>query len=483
MPMSSSLDWVVPFVLVRISSLFKLLHGFRAYAAVFYFMHLIPNIYFKIGKRNYGRFIIPLIFIFIFFFHHNSAFSQDSVSVKKDSTSIEVCEQRDLPDLISKWRGKTKEKKDKTGSLLLVPVIGSNPATGFSFGVAGQYAFRGKGEHSLYSSINGSATYTTKNQFMFQVKNNIFLKNDKMFLSGDWRIFIFSQATYGLGTNSPEGGALDYQFGLNGWESSDDSLAQPMKFNHYRFHQTVSWMVKKSIYIGFGYHLDVMNHIIDEKLDTVNQPLYTSHYLYSRKYDFNIQEYLISGLSFNAAIDTRDNLVNPYKGYYANFNWRLNPEFLGTRHTANLLSVEWRSYHGLSKRNPRHLLAFWLMGNYSENGRLPYLILPALGYDQRGRAGRGYTQGRYRGTNMMYGETEYRFPISPCGGILGGVLFANVTSTTNPVSKEKLFTYFAPGYGFGLRMMVDKRSRTNLQIDFGFGKNSSGVYFGAAETF
>jgi len=83
----------------------------------------------------------------------------------------------------------------------------------------------------------------------------------------------------------------------------------------------------------------------------------------------------------------------------------------------------------------------------------------------------------------MYGEGEYRFPISPCGGIFGGVLFANVTTASNPVDKEKLFTYYAPGYGFGLRMMVDKRSRTNLQIDFGFGKKSSGVYFGAAETF
>ena len=84
---------------------------------------------------------------------------------------------------------------------------------------------------------------------------------------------------------------------------------------------------------------------------------------------------------------------------------------------------------------------------------------------------------------MVYAETEYRFPISPCGGILGGVLFANFTSTSNPYTNEKLLDYVAPGYGFGFRIMVDKKSRTNLQIDFGFGKKSSGVYFGASETF
>ena len=225
-----------------------------------------------------------------------------------------------------------------------------------------------------------------------------------------------------------------------------------------------------------------MNNIVDEKLDTL-RPLYTSHYLYSKKFDFNIEKYIISGLSFNASYDSRDNLVNPYKGIYANFNWRLNPEILGSKYNANLVSLEWRSYHGLSARNPRHLLAFWAMGNFSKYGKLPYLILPALGYDQRGRAGRGYTQGRFRGTNMVYTEAEYRFPLSSCGGILGGVLFANVTSTTNPNLNEKLFTYLAPGYGFGLRMMVDKKSRTNLQIDVGFGKKSGGIFFGAAETF
>ena len=84
---------------------------------------------------------------------------------------------------------------------------------------------------------------------------------------------------------------------------------------------------------------------------------------------------------------------------------------------------------------------------------------------------------------MVYAETEYRFSISPCGGILGGVLFANFTSTSNPYTNEKLLDYVAPGYGFGFRIMVDKKSRTNLQIDFGFGQRSSGVYFGASETF
>src|SRR6187431_2818518 len=124
----------------------------------------------------------------------------------QDTVALKTCEQKDIKDVINSWRKNPKPPKPpKSGSLLLIPTITSNPATGLSFGVGGQYAFSGKKPGSLYSSINGSVNYTTKNQFMFSVKNNIFLKNDKVFLSGDWRIFLFSQATYGLGTNSPEG--------------------------------------------------------------------------------------------------------------------------------------------------------------------------------------------------------------------------------------------------------------------------------------
>ena len=35
----------------------------------------------------------------------------------------------------------------------------------------------------------------------------------------------------------------------------------------------------------------------------------------------------------------------------------------------------------------------------------------------------------------------------------------------------------------GLRIMVDKRSRTNLAVDVGFGQKSFGFYLAASEAF
>src|SRR4030095_4035707 len=102
---------------------------------------------------------------------------------------------------------------------------------------------------------------------------------------------------------------------------------------------------------------------------------------------------------------------------------------------------------------------FWVLGNFAPEGEFPYLILPATAYDQRSRSARGYTQGRFRGNNLIYGEAEYRFPISSCGGLWGGVLFMNATPASNPQQSLILFDAVRPGYGVGLRLMVDKKTR------------------------
>lgn len=406
--------------------------------------------------------------------------AQDSVSTSIDS----ACVQKDLSDVLRAALHKPpKIKSEGTGSLLLIPVIGSNPATGFVLGIGGQYAFKVP-QSTRYSALSGSAQVTTKEQIMFLLKNNVYTKSDRIFFSGDWRFLIFSQSTYGLGTNAPTGGILDYQYNLGGIETSSDSLIQPMKFDFARLHQLMSFKVREGIYLGFGYNLDAYFKIKDEKLRlNPGDSLITSHYAYSRYYGFDSDKYSSSAINLNLIFDTRDNMINPYKGYFAMLSWRGAMKFLGSDKSGNFYQVEWRSFHGLSKRNPRHLMSFWFMGNFSPEGEFPYLILPATAYDQRSRSARGYTQGRYRGNNYVYGEAEYRFPISSCGGIWGGVLFVNATTVSSPQQSLKLFQSVKPGYGMGLRLMVDKGSRTNLAIDIGFGDKSSGFYLAASETF
>jgi len=427
------------------------------------------------------RFIRLLILLCFFTLNILSTNAQDSLAHTSDST----CVQFDLADVLRNALHKPqKQQKEESGSLLLLPIIGSNPATGFMMGVGGQYAFKMPGNNTLYSLLSGSAQFTTKKQTLFLLKNSVYSKNNKIYLTGDWRFLIYSQSTYGLGTNAPEGGILNYQYNLGGLETSTDSLVQPMKFNFLRIYQSASFNLKKGLYAGIGYNLDTYFKIEDEKLRLEpDDSVITSHYAYSKYYGFDTKKYLSSSFNLNLIYDTRDNMINPYKGVFAMISWRGSPKFMGNEKTGNFINVEWRSFHPLSKKNPRHLMAFWMLGNFSPEGEFPYLILPATAYDQRGRSGRGYTQGRYRGNHLVYGEAEYRFPLSSCGGIWGGVLFVNGTTASNPVQSLHLFESIKPGYGLGLRVMVDKKSRTNLAIDFGFGDKSSGFYLAASETF
>ena len=85
------------------------------------------------------------------------------------------CVQKDLPQLLRDALNKPpKPENSSSGSLILVPIIGSNPATGFMYGVGGQYAFKTHGDSTLYSLLSGSVQFTTKNQYLFLLKNNVY---------------------------------------------------------------------------------------------------------------------------------------------------------------------------------------------------------------------------------------------------------------------------------------------------------------------
>jgi len=395
------------------------------------------------------------------------------------------CEQKAIGDLFRKKNNKPKPPK-KTSTLVL-PNISSNPTNGFILGVGGAIGwYMGSKETTKVSSAPFTMAITSKQQFISFVKPNIYTRDNGYFLQGDYRYYVYSQPTYGLGTNAPDTTAVPSHISWMGEGFGSDSAFFPMKFKYVKLHQIVNRRIVGELYAGIGYHMDYYYSIKDEKYrpSTDSTPEYeTPHHYYSVLNDFSMKDYMVSGISLNVIYDTRDNQINPFKGIYANINYRINPTFLGSDQNSSSLWMEFRTYVGLSKKTERHLIGFWVFGNFELTGKLPYLTLPALGEDQRSRSGRGYTNGRYRGDKLIYGEVEWRFPISPCSKILGGVVFVNAVTASNPNSNVKLFQYIRPAIGFGIRVMVNKYFRTNINLDFAIGKNAKGFYFSGQETF
>jgi len=125
----------------------------------------------------------------------------------------------------------------------------------------------------------------------------------------------------------------------------------------------------------------------------------------------------------------------------------------------------------------------WAYGDLGGGGTAPYFDLPYLGVGSSGRSGRGYTEGRYRGQQLVYGEVEYRATLTR-NGLLGAVAFLNTTTVSDDQTGEKLFDGFAAGGGIGFRLSFSKRSRTNMCVDYAWGRHGArGLYIALQEAF
>lgn len=373
----------------------------------------------------------------------------------------------------------TKEDTLKIGipksksKLIAFPTIGYQPANGFTLGFISQFSFKIKPENRI-SLLSGGASYSSQKQVLTYLKNNMYINNDRFFFSGDFRYYIFSQSNYGLGTDIIPWGAKFKDFNYS-------TIEQPMNYNYFKFHETVSYNIFPSFFIGAGIHFDSYTNINDKLLDVANEK-YTHHYNYSIKHGFSDKNYAVNGVSFNLIYDTRDNLINTNTGLYLNMNYRYNPQTDLNKCRSTTLLLETRYFIPISKINKQHVIGFWAYGQFLTSGRLPYLNQPAIGWDQNSRSGKGYTQGLFRGTNLMYFESEYRFPITK-NQMISGTVFVNATTASDVDKNLRLFESIQPAVGVGLRILLDKNTLTNFILNFGLGRDSQTFYFNDGEGF
>lgn len=397
--------------------------------------------------------------------------------------------QKDIIDVLFPKKRAAKETSGETdtlekGKLYLapLPIIGYAPANGIvvGAGISGSKLV-GNSKTTHVSSGLLNATVTSKEQVNINLRTNIYLPDDKWILMGDWRLLLFAQPTYGLGVNFKDPSS----FNIGGLEIEKSPNEQPMRFDYVRLYETAYRRIFKSFYAGIGINVDYHYHVKDEDLDTSLPDLkLTSHFLYSTQKGFDLERYAVTGISLNLLYDSRDNAVNAQKGHYAQLTVKANPAIFNISQASSIIYYEYRTYIPLSRLKYRKkTLAFWTWGQLLFGGKMPYLALPSITWDMYNRSGRGYIQGRIRGENFWYGETEYRFPITR-SGLLGGVAFVNVTTASNLSLNQPLFYAVAPGYGGGLRIKFSRKTNTNICVDYGRGLNgSNGIYFNLQEAF
>lgn len=367
-------------------------------------------------------------------------------------------------DLIDVFRSLEKNKKPRVDSLAetvgklhfsMVPALGYTLTTGWAGILAGNVGFYTYNPKTTnLSSISTSIVYSQFNQLTVPLLMNLWSNNNSFNYVIDWRYYKYPQNTYGLG-------------GHSSLENAD-----LIDYSQIRLHQSVLKKIVTNLYGGFGYFLDYHWNI--KELGQADSAISDA-----RRYGLTPKS-VSSGLVANLLYDNRKNSINPDGGFYANVLYRPNFKFLGSDRNWQSLTIDIRKYFKFPAGS-NNILAVWSYDWLTVRGKPPYLDLPSTGWDAYNNTGRGYIQGRFRGKNMLYLETEYRFCLSR-NGLFGGVVFANAQSFAE--MPANYYDDVWPAAGVGIRIKINKHSKANICIDYGFGADGSrGLFVNVGEVF
>jgi len=333
--------------------------------------------------------------------------------------------------------------------ILFLPALGSTPETGFMFGavVVPQFKLSGAGTDTRSSSLLFSGIYTTKKQILLGLLSDINFPEERWVLNGNYFANYFPDSYWGIGPNT---------------RNSDEST---ILFTEINLEQTVLKKVSPGLFSGLFVRWSKVYNLTfeDQEGNEIPAP--------------DIQGaagHTSSGVGWMGRWDLRNSNMTPTENHYVQLSFLVNSLILGSTalHTSYLLDA--RKYVDLNQ-NGRSVLAF--QGLYrTVSGNPPVLGMSELGGD---RIGRGYHRGRYRDYNAAQFQSELRQTIK---GRFGFTVFGALGEVWHRYEDFNLST---PKWsaGAGLRFNINKHDPTNIRIDYGIGRGTSGFYIQFGEAF
>lgn len=182
-----------------------------------------------------------------------------------------------------------------------------------------------------------------------------------------------------------------------------------------------------------------------------------------------------SGFAYNLTYDSRDVIVNAYRGMYANLSYYKPSSSLGGNQDYEVYELDLRYYQKLNRNG--NTLAFRAYGRHAV-GQVPYSGMTLIG--DTGLL-RGYLNGQYRDKTGVVAIGEWRYMFLKKDGQTSKSGIATWLASGAVAENFRELDHWLPNAGVGYRLEL--QPRMNLRIDFGIGKNSSGLYFNMTEAF
>ncbi|HXC04064.1 MAG TPA: BamA/TamA family outer membrane protein [Bacteroidia bacterium] len=334
--------------------------------------------------------------------------------------------------------------KDK--SFVIAPELGRKPETGVLGGLFWLQVFKlSKNPDSTQRKSNTESyiDYTEKRQLLAQVKNNLIFKNERFFLKGENFYNKFPDQYWGVGNETPL------------------SNQQSVSYDLISINQRLLGRISTRYFLGLIYQYINLSNVTYAK----GSPMDTSHVSGSMGAK-------ASGMGFDFLYDSRDNILNSYKGFFLEVSSVFNQKAFGGDHYYNNYTIDLRDFLNFGGRK---VLAIQGLVNYN-TGDVPFREMAQIGGDMMMR---GYYFGRFRDKLMLAAQAEYRFPVWKWIGLTAFVSAGEVAPNFAGLDWDAI--HFTGG--LCLRIMINKTERLNMGIDSGIGQNTSGLYFNSGEAF
>jgi outer membrane protein assembly factor BamA len=170
--------------------------------------------------------------------------------------------------------------------------------------------------------------------------------------------------------------------------------------------------------------------------------------------------------------DTRDNAFYPRAGAFLDGTLDFYDPAFGGRRSYGSFLLAYNKYWGIGQKNviAAHgsLCTTW--------SSPPFYDLCLLGMS---RDLRGYEVGRYRDGRFLAAQLEYRRELFWRFGAVVFMGAGEVGATFSEFNTSDIL----PGGGVGVRLLLAKRSRVNLRVDYAWGRGSNAFYVGLLEAF
>jgi len=336
---------------------------------------------------------------------------------------------------------------EKKGFFAL-PLLYYTPDTRWAAGAAGVYYFKigsdREGEkETRISNAQFLADYTQNKQSDFWGQWNIFTRNENYLFKGEMRFRNFPDRFYGIGNNSSKENEEIYEYNLLSLKS------------------LFLKRVGKALFLGFDYHLEKEFGFKYDPQGNLVKGTITG-------YDGGVQ----SALGLVAVYDSRDNVINTYKGSLLEVSSYFYNQYIGSTFNFTFLNFQYQKFWAIKHR---HIIAIQSKLRYGF-GDVPFLDMSTAGNDDLLR---GYPKNRFRDINFTGVQAEYRFPLFWRFGMVTFAGAGDVFSSFNDLHATKL----KYSVGAGLRFVVNPAERLNIRFDYGYGREGGYFYFIVAESF